>query len=139
MKCIDKKKKRGISLIVLVITIIVILIIAGAVILTVNHNNPVGNAKQATWKDDIRGMQESISLYIARFSKDQLDPDVSKYMNITETTQFNGKNAFQEIFGNSFEKYFTKVAIVNGALHMIGSNLTEEELTWAKELNINII
>lgn len=135
----DKKYKKGISLIVLVVTILVIIILAAAVILTLNKNNPVENAKQATWKEDMRGMQESISLYIAKLSKEQLDPDTSKYMNIIETTEINGKNAFQEILGNSFQKYYSKVAIVNGALHIIESNATEEEKAWAKELNINTI
>lgn len=36
--------KKGISLIVLVITIVIILILAGAIILSLVNNNPIGEA-----------------------------------------------------------------------------------------------
>ena len=44
------KSKKGISLIVLIITIIVVIILAAAVIITINKNNPVESAKEATLK-----------------------------------------------------------------------------------------
>ena len=51
-------KKKGISLIVLIVTIIVIIILAAAVILTLSKNNPVGSAKEAKFKEDIRSFKK---------------------------------------------------------------------------------
>ncbi len=47
------KEQRGISLIVLVITIIVIIILAGAVILSLNQNNPIESANKAVFLSDV--------------------------------------------------------------------------------------
>lgn len=134
-----KQNKRGISLIMLVITIIVIIILAAAVILTLNRNNPVDNARQASWKEDMRGIQQSITLYISQLSTNDLQGDMSSYMNINETTQINGKNAFQEILGSKFTAYYSKISIINGELILNASRLTNEELNWAKQLNIKFL
>ena len=55
-------KKRGISLIVLVITIIVIIILAVAVIFSIANNNPIENAKEARFRNDVKTMQEELEL-----------------------------------------------------------------------------
>ncbi|MCX8074405.1 MAG: hypothetical protein N2749_02320, partial [Clostridia bacterium] len=57
------KQKKGVSLIVLVITIIVVIIIATAVILGLSQNNPIDSAKEATFKSDLKNMEEEITLY----------------------------------------------------------------------------
>ncbi len=62
-----KNSKKGISLIVLVITIIVIIILAAAVLLSLNANNPISNAKQATFDSDVDNVRSAINLYIGDF------------------------------------------------------------------------
>ena len=57
-----KKQKSGISLIVLVITIIVIIILAVAVILSIANNNPIENAKEARIKNDLKTIEEELTL-----------------------------------------------------------------------------
>lgn len=47
------KINKGVSLIVLIITIIVIIIIAGTVILTFSSNNPIEQANEAVFKQDV--------------------------------------------------------------------------------------
>lgn len=59
------KKYNGVSLIILVITIIVIIIIAGAVILSLSKNNPIGQANEAVFKQNIEAYSSEVSLYIA--------------------------------------------------------------------------
>ena len=58
-------KKRGISLIVLIITIIIVIILAAVVILTLTKNNPIESAKEARFKEDLRAVQDQVSLYIS--------------------------------------------------------------------------
>ena len=60
------KSKKGISLIVLIITIIVVIILAAAVIITINKNNPVESAKEATFKEDVKSFQDDLALTIAK-------------------------------------------------------------------------
>ena len=62
-----KNSKKGISLIVLVITIIVIIILAAAVLLSLNANNPISNARQATFDSDVDNVRSAINLYIGNF------------------------------------------------------------------------
>ena len=58
-----KVRKKGISLIVLVITIIVIVILAVAVILSIANNNPIENAKKASFLNDMTTLKEELNLY----------------------------------------------------------------------------
>lgn len=74
------KAKNGISLIVLVITIIVIIILAGAVILSLNQNNPVDQAKWATFVNNRADIQEMINMDILdKFGKDEGNFTVEQY------------------------------------------------------------
>lgn len=56
------KNNKGISLIVLVVTIIVMIIIAGSVIITLTSTNIIGQAEEATFKNQVRGIQEALNL-----------------------------------------------------------------------------
>ena len=56
--------KKGISLIVLVITIIVIIILAGAVILSLVQNNPIGQANQAVRTNDAAEIESALAMYL---------------------------------------------------------------------------
>ena len=60
-----KENRSGISLIVLVITIIVVIIIAAAVILTLTSNNPISEAKKATFLSDIDTFRNDLDMYNA--------------------------------------------------------------------------
>ncbi|MCX8073984.1 MAG: hypothetical protein N2749_00145 [Clostridia bacterium] len=60
------KAKKGISLIVLVITIIVIIILAGAVILSLSNNNPIGQANFSTFLSDRSNIQDAITLDVLK-------------------------------------------------------------------------
>ncbi len=46
--------KKGISLIVMLITIVVIIILAASIVNTVIYNNPMDNAKEATFRSDLQ-------------------------------------------------------------------------------------
>ncbi len=61
------KTKKGISLIVLVITIIVIIILAAAVLLSLSKNNPMDNARVATYENDMAEVRSAVALYISNF------------------------------------------------------------------------
>ncbi|MDD3304476.1 MAG: hypothetical protein PHP54_06150, partial [Clostridia bacterium] len=75
--------KRGISLITLVITIIVIIVLAAAVILTLNNNNPVENAKEAIFRNDVASIHEQINLYALN--------ELAKNDGTFDITSMNGK------------------------------------------------
>ena len=58
-----KANKQGISLIVLVITIVVVIILAAAVILSLNGNNPIDNARIANFAQTKDGLYSAIYTY----------------------------------------------------------------------------
>ncbi len=58
-------KRKGISLIVLVITILVMIILSGVVIVSLSKNNPVGKAKEATFKTDVSTFEGDLSFFLA--------------------------------------------------------------------------
>ena len=60
------KEKVGISLIVLVITIIVIIILAGAVILSLATNNPIAQAREASFKTNVGEYKSELVLAISK-------------------------------------------------------------------------
>ena len=136
MKKVEKEKqrnnftklthKRGISLIVLIITIIVIIILAAAVILTITKNNPVSSAKEATFKEDVRGMQDELSLYLSKkYTKD--------LMNFNkEEINLESDKMVEEL--PSTKKYKDKVKVEKGELVWIG-NTDTEGYEWFKELS----
>ena len=136
MKKVEKEKQRnnftklthkgGISLIVLIVTIIVIIILAAAVILTITKNNPVSSAKEATFKEDVRGMQDELSLYLSKkytndsmnFNKEEINLESDKMVEELPSTK----------------KYKDKVKVEKGELVWIG-NTDTEEYEWFKELS----
>jgi Tfp pilus assembly protein PilE len=61
----NKKQKKGISLIVLVITIIVIIILAGAVILSLSANNPIAQASEATFKTTLDAYKSELTMTLS--------------------------------------------------------------------------
>ena len=118
--------KRGISLIVLVITIVVIVVLAVAVILSIANNNPIGNAKEARFKNDLKAIEEELNLYILKEYSNSLGEN-------------NGVNLAGDTLSNtlsSAKEYKDKVEIINGKMYVVKSKLSSEEIEWAKELEI---
>ena len=123
-------QKRGISLIVLIVTIIVIIILAAAVILTVNKNNPVDSAKEATFKEDVKAFQDDLALTVAKQytdNKGQRDEKIS-------TSDYE---KIREYIPSFTEKYKGKFIIQDDQL--VGTDsLSEKEKMWANDVNISI-
>ena len=114
-------EKKGISLIVLVITIIVIIILAVAVILSIANNNPIENAKEARFKNDVKIMQEELELlkasnYAKNNGASYNDPDTGEPIAIGDL--------------KSATNYQEKFAVKDGELKYIAEKLTDEEKTW---------
>ena len=119
--------KKGISLIVLVITIIVIIILAVAVILSIANNNPIENAKEARFKNDVKAMQEELELLKA-----------SNYANNNGASYNDPETGEIKITDlKSASKYQDDFEVKDGSLYIkSGNNLTEKEKKWADELGV---
>ena len=128
MKNKGTSDKKGISLIVLVITIIVIIILAVAVILSIANNNPIENAKEARFRNDMKVIEEELNLYIAKKYADDLGTN-------TVVVDLDGENMVKAL--PSTKDYKDKVKIVGGNLELTGS-ASEEEKTWAKKIGIEV-
>ena len=116
-------EKKGISLIVLVITIIVIIILAVAVILSIANNNPIENAKEARFKNDVKTMQEELEL-----------------LKATNYAKNNG-TSYEEIKITDLKSatnYTDDFLVKDGELKYIAKKLTGEEQTWASGLGVGV-
>ena len=124
------KRKKGISLIVLIITIIVVIILAAAVIITINKNNPVESAKEATFKEDVKSFQDDLALTIAKkYTDNQGQRD----------TKINATGEAVKDYIPSFKnKYVNKFAIVEDNL-VATDKVTENEKLWIEDLNLNSV
>ena len=120
--------KKGISLIVLVITIIVIIILAVAVILSIANNNPIENAKEARFKNDVRTMQEELELlkasnYVENNGAGYNDPTTGNQIGLSDL--------------KSSTNYTDDFEVKDGELYIkSGNNLTDKEQKWANELGV---
>ena len=116
-------KKNGISLIVLIVTIIVIIILAAVVILTLSKNNPIESAKEATFKEDLRAVQDQVEMFIAsRYQKELNDFDKN-------TLNISGETLVID-FGMPV-KYKDKVSVKKGKVIYKGKD--EKEKKWAND------
>ncbi len=123
------KEKKGISLITLVITIIVIIILAAAVILTLNNNNPIENAKEATFKSDVKTVQSELTMYIAKQTADTLGGFKAEELNLNETTTPKIEEILTSIKSSGLKG---KVEVQNGKLVYTGT--IEKEEKWFNEI-----
>ena len=119
------KEKKGISLITLVITIIVIIILAAAVILTLNNNNPIENAKEATFKSDVKTVQSELTMYISKQTADTLGGFKAEELNLSETTTPKIEEILTSIKSSGLKG---KVEVQNGKLIYTGTIEKEEKL-----------
>ena len=122
-------KQKGISLIVLIVTIIVIIILAAAVILTLNRNNPVDSAKEATFKQDVRTFQDELAMYIA---KDYTAKAGARDDKINAMTY----DKIKDYIPSFSKKYDGKFVIKNDELVYKEDNLTEDEKVWVSSMDV---
>lgn len=129
------KRKKGISLIVLIITIIVVIILAAVVILTINKNNPVESAKEATFKEDVRSFQDELNMYISNeYTKLQGMRDSKINTTNIPATYDEMKN-----FISSYkEKYDKKLGIEDDKIVYFPNEVTKNEKKWLEDLNISV-
>ena len=127
------KSKKGISLIVLIITIIVVIILAAVVIITINKNNPVESAKEATFKEDVRNFQDELNMYISNeYTKLQGMRD-SKI----NTTNIPATYKEMQTYISSYkEKYDKKLGIEDDKIVYFPKEVTNNEKKWLEDLNI---
>ncbi len=118
-----KKQKSGISLIVLVITIIVIIILAVAVILSIANNNPIENAKEARIKNDLKTIEEELTLKQA-----------SNYVDEHANNKTPSEITIDDLA--SAANYKDKLGITEDGKLYVKSNASEEERKVAKDLGI---
>lgn len=107
-------RNKGISLIVLVITIIVMIILAAAVILSLNVNNVVNKAQEATLKNELANLKEKVSVVVA---KKQLEGQNINYLY---------KLSDMGILDDKYEPY---ARIENGSIsiRLTGKNLLKSK------------
>ena len=119
-----KKQKSGISLIVLVITIIVIIILAVAVILSIANNNPIENANKAKFQNDLKTIQEELTL---KQSSNYIDEHTGKTVeDITINSLSSAAN------------YTGKLTIQNQKLYISSDLQGTKEEEWANEVGITV-
>ena len=129
------KGKKGISLIVLIITIVVVIILAAVVILTINKNNPVDSAKEATFKEDVRNFQDELNMYISNeYTKLQgmRDSKIS-------TKEIPATYKEMQTYISSYkEKYDKKLGIEDDKIVYFPKEVTNNEKKWLEDLNISV-
>ena len=129
------KSKKGISLIVLIITIIVVIILAAAVIITINKNNPVESAKEATFKEDVRSFQDELNMYISNeYTKLQGMRD-SKISTINIPATYS---EMKNYISSYKEKYDKKLGIEDDKIVYFPKEVTNNEKKWLEDLNISV-
>ena len=129
------KRKKGISLIVLIITIIVVIILAAAVIITINKNNPVESAKEATFKEDVRSFQDELNMYISNeYTKLQGMRDSKISTKNIPATYDEMKN----YISSYKEKYDKKLGIEDDKIVYFPKEVTNNEKKWLEDLNISV-
>ncbi len=125
----NNKLKKGISLIVLVITILIIIILAVAVIITINKNNPIENAKQATQKNDISMLEERTKLIVndmLLLGKGVLPENIQEKVHdkLRELNTFTEEQIARVIVkGNGYVKIRSNPTIPNGFEHVEGTEV----------------
>lgn len=135
------KKRNGISLIVLIVTVVVVIILASVIILTINKNNPIKSAKEASFKQDVTGFKEELSMTIgSEYANKNVERknkiNASKY--IKENEEGYGDDSVYKYIPSFNEKYNYKFIIEDDKL-VATTKLSSDEQKYAKDLNLKII
>lgn len=121
------RNNKGISLIVLVVTIIVMIIIAGAIIITLTQSNIISQAEEATFKTQVRAIQDALSLKKANMLAD----------NVGNIETYNISLNDLGLSDEDFNKFNPKLTIDNrGDLLYKKDGVTAQEERWLIELGI---
>jgi Tfp pilus assembly protein PilE len=88
-----KKLNKGVSLIALIITIIILIILATAIILSLNNDNIIGNAKTAVSKSNLNTVEEAAQVELGTLLEEN-NGDLSSIPDVADTikTRLNNKN-----------------------------------------------
>lgn len=136
------KINKGISLIVIIITIIIIIIIASAVILTVSSNNPIENANEAVFKQNVSTYVAELETYalteysslLGAYNPNLLEADATKatYNGVA----IPGKSNIYSIIPSlkSDTKNGDKFSIKKGKLIYVGTD--SEVSDWVEEASL---
>lgn len=121
------KEKRGISLIVLVVTIIVMIIISGAIIITLTQTNIIDQAEEATFKSQVRTIEEALNLKKASLL-------ISSGGDIPQYNLTLGNLGIDPSLESQFdEKLFINS---NGELFYQENKFTAQEVAWLRQLGL---
>ena len=133
-------KRKGISLIVLVITILVMIILAGVVVVSLQKNNPIEKAKEATFKQSLAQIGEELEMFCvnekaqnSEFNKETLYASKSSLEFNTKIEAF-GKNIYDIIPSLKDSKYRNQVEVIAGSLYY--KTPDKKEIPWLRELGI---
>ncbi len=125
--------KKGISLITLIITIIIVVILAGTIIFLFSNNNPITAAKQASFKQTVKGYQDELSLFMMNKTLKQngeIDLSQENYSGMV------GNNSIYVPITSMKEKDVQNFIVKDGKL--LYSGIDENELKWAMEIGLEV-
>ncbi|MEG1344483.1 MAG: hypothetical protein RSD14_03085, partial [Clostridia bacterium] len=114
--------------------IIVIIILAAAVILTLNKNNPIENAKEATFKSNIANMQSELNIYLSKKISEGLGEyktellSANKEYLIYNNVQEKDKT-IKDVLSSIKNHELKDFAIISGKLRYIG--VDNKKIDWA--------
>ena len=134
-------KRKGISLIVLVITILVMIILAGVVVVSLQKNNPIEKAKEATFKQSLAQIGEELEMFClnekaqnSEFNKESLHASKNNLAFNTKK-ESSGKNIYDIIPSLKDSKYKNQVEVIQGNLFYRTPD--KKEIPWLRELGIH--
>ena len=119
----------------MIVTIIVIIILAAVVILTLSKNNPIESAKEATFKEDVRTLQDELAMYIAKDYTNKAGQRDEK-INADKYTTDGALDSVYTYIPSFSKKYEEKFIINNDELLYTKKNLTEKEKEWVNSLDV---
>ena len=137
-----RENKLGISLIVLVITILVMIILAGVVVVSLQKNNPIEKAKEATFKQDMASIGEELEMFCVNAKAqdgnfDKVTLNASKKNLDYNTKKDSAKNIYEIIPSLGGSKYKNQIEVIAGNLFYKTPN--KKEIPWLRELGIHYI
>lgn len=127
------QNKKGISLIVLIITIIVMIIIAGVVIINLEDENSVVEAKKVAFQNEVASTQEALELNLK--TREMKDSNFDRY-SVDATTEEQMKQYVKKV-----DKEVVKYLEVQDGMLVLRKSYatsTDEKVLWIKELNIEV-
>ena len=138
--------KKGISLITLVITIVVIIILAATVILTLGNNNPIDQAKKASFLSNMSTFRDELEMYSSnlyittngKFQGEKLSADENS-VSYTGSGSIDANNIYDILKSLKGSKYDGKIVISDGEISFkYEKGVNKKELEWAEDGKINI-